>query len=710
MFRFFLVSIVFVALNFMASAQSVKYDAYLFVYFTGNDAGEEAIRYAISRDGFTYKALNNNKPVIASDAIAASGGVRDPHVLRSHDGKSFYMTVTDLKTSTMGWSNQALVLLKSNDLIHWSSAKLNIPKLYPEFKDVNRVWAPQTIYDPQNQKYIVYFSMRTQQEPDKLYYAYVNDTFTAFISAPKPLFNHPANAACIDPDIVYDAKTKLYHLFFKDAGKSDGIKQATSQTLTGDYTWIDKRVELTDEKVEGSGIFPLNDGKTWLLMYDVYMKGGYEFIETTDLVNFRPTTKKVNMNFKPRHGSVLPITRQEYSKLFNQYYRLSDVFLSAQSKRIKTNNIVCNDSLKLVSLPVKPGTDLAALDPAFVSTEPDVKIYPAGKADFSKGPVEYTIATSGRKTKYKVEARVAGNPVLDRYYADPDILYSFNKKKFYIYPTSDGFHGWSGTYFKVFSSDDLTEWKDEGVILDLKKDVPWGSRNAWAPTAIERSINGKYSYFFYFTAAQKIGVATADNPTGPFRDSGKPLIDFKPTGITNGQEIDPMVFADPLTKKYYLYWGNGYLAAAELNDDMISIKRETLTVMTPDETFREGTYVFVRKGIYYFLWSEDDTRSPNYKVRYATASSPMGPLKIEKDNIVVRKNIAAEIHGTGHNSVINVPGTDEWYLVYHRFSHPKGIDMGRSAGFHREVCIDVMKFDEQGKIIEVIPTLKGIAR
>ena len=388
---------------------------------------------------------------------------------------------------------------------------------------------------------------------------------------------------------------------------------------------------------------------------------------------------------------------------------VSNVPLRTQSKSVKHNNIVYNDSLKLVSLPVKAGTNLSAFDPAF-EAEPGVKVSPSGKADFSKGPVAYTISSQGKTTRYKVEVYIAGNPVLDGYFADPDILYSFNKRKFYLYPTSDGFQSWSGTYFKTFSSSNLVDWKDEGVILDLKKDVPWGPRNAWAPTAIERLVNGKYTYFFYFTAAQKIGVATADNPAGPFKDSGKPLIDFKPTGITNGQEIDPMVFADPVSKKYYLYWGNGYLAAAELNDDMISIKKETLTVMTPDETFREGTYVFVRKGIYYFMWSEDDTRSPNYKVRYATASSPLGPLTIGKDNIVIRKNLPAQIHGTGHNSVINVPGTDNWYLVYHRFTYPKGITMGRSAGFNREVCIDALKFDADGKIIEVVPTLQGIAK
>jgi hypothetical protein len=383
--------------------------------------------------------------------------------------------------------------------------------------------------------------------------------------------------------------------------------------------------------------------------------------------------------------------------------------LRSQSKYVRHANIVYNDSLKLISLPVGTGANIAAFDPAFV-TEPGMKIHPAGKADFSKGPVGYKVSKSGKTVRYRVDVYIAANPVLDGYFADPDILYSFNKKKFYLYPTSDGFDGWSGTYFKTFSSDNLIDWKDEGVILDLKKDVLWGPRHAWAPSAIECFLNGKYTYFFYFTAAQKIGVATADNPEGPFTDSGKPLIDFKPAGITNGQEIDPMVFADPISKKYYLYWGNGYLAAAELNDDMISIKKETLTVMTPDETFREGTYVFVRNGIYYFMWSEDDTRSPNYKVRYATASSPLGPLTIGKDNIVIRKNLNTQIHGTGHNSVIQVPGTDNWYLVYHRFTYPKGITMGRSAGFNREVCIDALRFDADGKIIEVVPTLQGPTR
>src|SRR5690606_22471201 len=130
---------------------------------------------------------------------------------------------------------------------------------------------------------------------------------------------------------------------------------------------------------------------------------------------------------------------------------------------------------------------------------------------------------------------------------------------------------------------------------------------------------GAYRYFYYFTAAQKIGVAVADDPAGPYVDSGQALVASRPEGVRGGQEIDPEVFTDPQTGKSYLYWGNGYLAVAELNPDMISLKPGTTQVITPDRTFREGATVFFRNGLYYILWSEDDTRSENYRVRYATA-------------------------------------------------------------------------------------------
>ena len=307
----------------------------------------------------------------------------------------------------------------------------------------------------------------------------------------------------------------------------------------------------------------------------------------------------------------------------------------------------------------------------------------------------------------KMDDIAVNNPVLEGYYADPDILYSNKTGKYYLYPTSDGFMSWSGYYFKTFSSDNLKDWKDEGVILDLKKDVDWADRNAWAPDIIEKRVGkDKYKYYYYFTAAQKVGVAVADDPVGPFVDSGKPLIAFKPEGVRGGQEIDPNAFYDPVSKKDYLYWGNGYLAVAELNKDMVSIKPETVNVITPtDNTFREGIYVVYRKGTYYFLWSENDTRSEDYRVRYGTSKCPLGPIEIPVNNLILEKDPSKGIYGTGHNSVLQIPDSDEWYIVYHRFNRPNGIKMGESAGFHREVCIDKLEFNEDGSIKKVVPTI-----
>lgn len=101
------------------------YIAYLFTYFTGNHISEEAVCYAVSTDGYTYWALNDNKPVIDSKIISSTGGVRDPHILRCEDGKTFYMVVTDM-VSDNGWdSNRAMVLLKSTDLVNWNHSVIN---------------------------------------------------------------------------------------------------------------------------------------------------------------------------------------------------------------------------------------------------------------------------------------------------------------------------------------------------------------------------------------------------------------------------------------------------------------------------------------------------------------------------------------------------------------------------------------------------------
>jgi beta-xylosidase len=153
-----------------------------------------------------------------------------------------------------------------------------------------------------------------------------------------------------------------------------------------------------------------------------------------------------------------------------------------------------------------------------------------------------------------------------------------------------------------------------------------------------------------------------------------------------------------------------YMAAAELNPDMVSLKEGSTKIIEVNKSFREGTYVIYRNGKYYFFWSEDDTRSPNYKVRYGISDSPLGPLEIPQNNIVIQGIPKQGIYATGHNSVLQIPGKDEWYIVYHRFSYPTGIKMGRAGGFHREVCIDKLEFNPGGSIKEVVPTHTGIEK
>lgn len=165
--------------------------------------------------------------------------------------------------------------------------------------------------------------------------------------------------------------------------------------------------------------------------------------------------------------------------------------------------------------------------------------------------------------------RTSGNPILPEFHADPDVLFSNQTCKFYIYSTTDGAPGWGGYYFTVFESQDLTNWQHRGIMLDLQTQVSWANGNAWAPCIIERKeADGNYKYYFYYSGhdtqrnRKSIGVAVSDTPVGPFTDSGRPIVSKLPQGVGGGQEIDVDVFQDPVSGKYYLYWGNGYMAGA----------------------------------------------------------------------------------------------------------------------------------------------------
>lgn len=636
--------------NAAKKAAKQNFAGYLFAYFEGSGNKQEHLRFAISEDAKNWYALNENQPVIASDSISISGGIRDPHILRGEDG-CYYIVATDMNTVKNGWKdNPGIVLMKSKDLVNWTHSKIVLKEDFKEhFSDAYWVWAPQTIYDKKAKKYMIYFTLQRTGDGRKslvTYYAYANKDFTGFESEPKVLFN--AKYGCIDNDII--ERNGVYHMFYKGNIKNaegkeiqNGIQQATSKNLKGpwkeDFKFIDAYAD-SKTGVEGSGVFKLNDKDEYVLMYDLYGSGRYEYQTSKDLNTFSTKPESFRKDFFPRHGTVCSVTKDEMERLQQKW------------------GYVLNRS--------------------------------------------YT----GQ-----------GNPILPGFHADPEILYSNKTGKYYIYSTTDGKPGWGGYKYYVYSSSDLKEWKNEGVVLDAKSDqISWANGNLWAPAAVEvKQKNGSYKYYLYFSARpndngrKQMGVAVSDSPTGPFVDLGQPLLAKNHPGC-KGQLIDVDVFIDPVSKKPYLYWGNSFMAGAELEPSMTKIKDETVTVMTPkggslkDYAYREAPYVFYRNGLYYFMWSVDDTGAANYHVAYGTSKSPLGPIEVAKDPIVLIQDPQHEIYGTAHNSVIQKPGTDEWYIVYHRINKDY---IHFQPGVHREVCIDKMEFNADGTIKRVIPTHKG---
>lgn len=320
--------------------------AYLFAYFEGKGERQEELRFAVSENARDWHALNGNQPILGSDTISSTGGIRDPHILRGEGKDGYYIVATDMHVAKNGWGhNPGIVLLHSDDLVHWSHSVVDFTKQYPEtFGNVRWVWAPQTIYDSNVGKYLVYFTICQNDavQPDSIdptrstldfYCAYANKDFTALEAEPRLMFS--ATYGAIDGDIIIDERG-LYHFFYKGNLKDknaheykNGIMQAVSHSLEGpwyeDGIFIDAYAD-TKTGVEGSGVFRLNDKDCsvpgqpeYVLMYDLFSSGRYEFQRTKDLLHFSRTPESFTKDFMPRHGTVLPITKKEYKRLCGEW-------------------------------------------------------------------------------------------------------------------------------------------------------------------------------------------------------------------------------------------------------------------------------------------------------------------------------------------------------------------------------------------------------
>ncbi|MDI3320853.1 family 43 glycosylhydrolase [Pinibacter soli] len=304
-------------------------------------------------------------------------------------------------------------------------------------------------------------------------------------------------------------------------------------------------------------------------------------------------------------------------------------------------------------------------------------------------------------TVFAAEYLPAQNPLITyQYSADPSARVFGDKV--YIFPSHDilanenrGRPGWFCMEdYHVFSSSDLTHWKDNGVIVTQNK-VPWvrpDSYSMWAPDCIYR--NGKY--YFYFPSTPKdttvngkgftVGVAIAENPEGPYLPQEMPI-----KGIRG---IDPNVFIDK-DGQAYLYWSEGNIYVAKLKENMLELasQPQVLTHL-PDKGLKEGPYMFERNGTYYLTYPHVANKIE--RLEYGVGKSPLGPFTVA--GVIMDESPTG--CWTNHHSIIEFK--KQWYLFYHHNDLSPAFDKARS------IRSDSLFFNADGTIRKVIPTTRGI--
>ena len=298
----------------------------------------------------------------------------------------------------------------------------------------------------------------------------------------------------------------------------------------------------------------------------------------------------------------------------------------------------------------------------------------------------------------------ADYPIMsNRYLADPASL--VHDGRVYVYCSNDDESPVEGGYnipnVVCISTSDMKNWTDHGIVFDAARDTNW-AKKSWAPTAIEKG--GKF--FLYFgNGGANIGVAVADNPTGPFKDVlGKPLLEHGSPGVQPAKNMwlfDPGAFIDDDGQAYLYFGGNGddNVRVAKLKSDMMTLDGEVIKMNALN--FFEAAWVFKRNGIYYFTYSANpragmsfdymmSTESPIDGYTYAGKTSDQPPLN---DN----NHHAAQFKFKG-----------KWYEIYH--NRIVANEAGIPTGFRRNIALDTFHFDDKGKIVKKVPTLDSVVQ
>ncbi len=529
--------------------------AYLFAYFLGNAPEQERLSYAVSTDGYHFKALNGGNAVWKSDV--GTECIRDPYIFKGQDGY-YYLLATDMKSS-LGWSsNRNIISAKSADLINWTDVTLiEVADRYPSMMGSDRAWAPQAIYDPEKKSYMIYWANHSNETGSRtiMYYAYSSD-LRKFDTAPALLFA-PANGdSAIDSDIIY--QNGKYWMYYKNE-TNKRIYLGLSDHASGPYSEV-KQISEGNMGVEGPNIYNISGTDRWLLMSDAYGDGYYVMQETTDLENFRTVSRNdYSFDFTPRHGYVIPIDMEQYSALLSAYPSGS---LSPKSTGTETVNITVSQG-EGITLP-----ETAA-----------VKYTDGSSADFRVkwNADELNAVNTGKKGIYTVSGNLSGTS-----YSDPFIT---ERADPFITDGGDGYYYFTASYPAYGSvnkgydriilrrsrtvagladADEKTIWKAHGSGIMAK--------HIWAPEM--HKIGNAWYMFFAAGNSDDIWAirpyvlkCTGDPYTGEWTELGKMQASSGDTSSFTSFSLDMTYFEN--NGKHYVIWaeikGDSSLFMAEIN-------------------------------------------------------------------------------------------------------------------------------------------------
>ena len=314
-------------------------DIYGWLYCHMSRKGEFTA-FAISRDGVNFRDLNNGDEVYDTRSLSRiEGGARDAFISRAADGKGYVMVTTDMCVANSDqWYNYGIDLLRSDDLINWESTTFDFrqgpgifcdpesPDVYRDYGAICRVWAPQTLWDPDYRwpdgsrgGYFIYYSLLNEKEDtyDRIFYSYADRSFTK-LTKPQVLIDW--GYATIDTDINYIKADKRFHILIKKEGGKPGIFTTSSKRLTGPYPEPDEKDFVNFEgkkKCEGPSAFQLPGEDTWTIAYVEYSSSPskYRVCKADKYMRHFHSPADITGVADPQHGSFMPITKEEYERL-----------------------------------------------------------------------------------------------------------------------------------------------------------------------------------------------------------------------------------------------------------------------------------------------------------------------------------------------------------------------------------------------------------